>query len=411
VTPQDLQFSPFIAAGYACAIYLFMFGVAWSVTRIGLVGRDVIPTQGRYGSLDGLRGVLAVGVLVHHSFTSYVYFLTGNWTWSSSTILNHLGQTTVAMFFMITGFLFTLKAMSMRIDWKRLYASRVARLFPLYALIVCVVFVLALSRSSAGHWERPLLIASEFLQWISFVCFGRPDINGYPMSWTLIAGVNWSLKFEVIFYLFAVPLLHAASRLMASRKLLRVALAILGALLVVRLLWLNTHGGSLLYATHFLCGIVTAYAYADPQVRRFMQSRPFRVAAGILAFSLFFLSNANGSASIAVTLVLFMAVVGGSSIGGLLNTRPALWLGDISYGIYLIHGLILWLVLSALRSHGLLQPLDFGRFALLMLGVGLIVVLLATTTYVRLERPIMDLFKRGHEGIPRNAGRTSQRLA
>ena len=39
----------------------------------------------------------------------------------------------------------------------------------------------------------------ELLMWLTFVCFGHPDVTGYPMTWTLIAGVNCSLNTKCSF--------------------------------------------------------------------------------------------------------------------------------------------------------------------------------------------------------------------
>jgi peptidoglycan/LPS O-acetylase OafA/YrhL len=60
----------------------------------------------RYASLDGLRGYCAFFVFLHHASIWYSYLHTNSWAAPPSHFYNHLGQSGVAIFFMITGFLF-----------------------------------------------------------------------------------------------------------------------------------------------------------------------------------------------------------------------------------------------------------------------------------------------------------------
>ena len=389
----QLDIHPVLATVYAVVLYAAAWLVASALTRLPSVAQHVTKSGGRYGALDGFRGVLAVGVFVHHSFVADVYFQTGRWEWTSSPLLNHLGQTTVALFFMITGFLFALKAMSPRIDWKALYVSRVARLFPLYALIVLIVFAAVMTLSGGVLHQPPMQLLKELLQWLAFVCFGRPDINAFPMTQTLIAGVNWSLRYEVFFYAVAVPALFVASRWLSSRAMLWASLAVLALLLLVRFK-LQQADGHLLFASHFLCGIVVACAYRQPQWLESMRRATFRWLAGASVLLLYFLVSAYGSVAIAITLLLFAAVVGGLSVFGLFHTRAALWLGDISYGIYLIHGLVLYATLSMLRASGNLASLGAVGYGLVMCVVAAVVVGLASASYIFLELPIMARLKK-----------------
>lgn len=64
------------------------------------------PSLGRYASIDGLRGYLAFFVFLHHSCIWYFFLRTGQWQAPPSNLYNHFGQSSVALFFMITGFLF-----------------------------------------------------------------------------------------------------------------------------------------------------------------------------------------------------------------------------------------------------------------------------------------------------------------
>jgi peptidoglycan/LPS O-acetylase OafA/YrhL len=387
--PSELEYFPWLAATYALSIYAFLLVLARLQLRFSLFSGSLTKSSGRYGAVDGLRGLLATGVFVHHSFTAYGYFATGSWQWSTNALLNQLGQTTVALFFMITGFLFTLKASKPRINWSSLYRSRVARLLPLYGIVVLAVFGLVLLLSGGELKESPGRLATEFFQWLTFVCFGRPDINAFPMTWTIVAGVNWSLAYEAIFYVSCIPLIHLVAKFLSNRSLLIFYTVLLLALLAHRSL--NSTGGPSpsLYAAHFLCGIVTAYAYNMPAIKSAIGTRTFKAIAIVAFCALLFATFSYSSWAVLSTMIIFASFVGGASLFGLLNTRAAIWLGDISYGIYLLHGMLLWISLSMLITPAALTQFDLAAYWLFAFAIAACVLLLASLSYARLERPVM----------------------
>ena len=390
--PSKLEFFPWLAAAYAISIYAFLFALATLQLRFSLFSGSLTKTSGRYGSIDGLRGLLATGVLIHHSFTAYGYFSSGSWKWSTSPLLNQLGQTTVAMFFMITGFLFTIKASRPQINWTALYKSRIARLVPLYGILVVVVFGLVLFLSGGELKESPGRLVTEFFQWFTFVCFGRPDINAFPLTWTIVAGVNWSLAYEVIFYISCIPLIHLAAKYCSNQTLLIFYTVLLLGLLGHRSLNSTGSASPSLYAAHFLCGIVTAYAYNTPAIKLAIGTRTFKFIAIVALCSLLLATHSYSSWAVLSTMIIFASIVGGTSVFGLLNTKAAIWLGDISYGIYLLHGILLWVSLSmVITPHGLIQ-FNLTSYWLLVLAISTCVITLASLSYVKLERPAMLWF-------------------
>ena len=95
-------------------------------------------------------GVMALAVFVSHSSIWYFYLRTGTWDVPPSNVYTQLGQGSVTLFFMITGFLFWSKLLDGRqqpIDWSRLYLSRALRLGPLYLVAVACVMFLSFGRA------------------------------------------------------------------------------------------------------------------------------------------------------------------------------------------------------------------------------------------------------------------------
>src|ERR1700761_4154599 len=89
--------------------------------------------------LDGLRALAALSVFVSHAGLYSHYLATGRWE-LVAPVFTVLGQGGVALFFMITGFLFwgrLLRAHG-RPDWRILYIGRVFRIGPLYLLAAAI---------------------------------------------------------------------------------------------------------------------------------------------------------------------------------------------------------------------------------------------------------------------------------
>ena len=160
--------------------------------------------QGRFLAIDGLRGYLAFCVFLHHSIIWYFYLKTDKWVVPPSNLYTHFGQTSVAFFFMITGFLFYSKILDGKkreIDWLRIYVSRFLRLTPLYFIAVSALLLIVFALSGAEFHESVGVLALEIIRWMSFTIFGVPDINGIERTKIILAGVTWSLPYEWFFYL------------------------------------------------------------------------------------------------------------------------------------------------------------------------------------------------------------------
>ncbi len=85
------------------------FLAASALSRIPFLRKEELLPEGRHVALDGLRGLLAPAVVFHHMFLFRQWQLTGEWS-NASGIYTLLGPIPVAIFFMLTGFLFWEKA-------------------------------------------------------------------------------------------------------------------------------------------------------------------------------------------------------------------------------------------------------------------------------------------------------------
>jgi peptidoglycan/LPS O-acetylase OafA/YrhL len=81
---------------------LIAMATAWLIQLV--FGKHL--EQHRYATIDGLRGYLAFLVFLHHSAVWFFYLKTNAWTGPPSNIYAQFGESSVALFFMITAFLF-----------------------------------------------------------------------------------------------------------------------------------------------------------------------------------------------------------------------------------------------------------------------------------------------------------------
>lgn len=299
----------------------------------------------RLRTLDGLRGYLAFGVFVHHSTIWSTYRVDGVWTSPRSTFYANLGQAAVALFFMITAYLFYSRVMNARtrpIDWHQLYVSRVLRIMPAYLLAVLVTVFVAFA--SAGFVMR--VSGSELLGSIAIrlgmSLFPEPDINGLVQSKLVLAGVVWSLAYEWMFYL-ALPLIAVATHKA------RPSLALLASALMLPLL-INWHPKLALVAP-FLGGIIAAHVLRSERVKRFATTWPASLlATACLLVALFVFNGTFRPVPLLLLTVFFILVTGGNSLFGVLTTRLSVAFGAATYSTYLLHGALLFITFRLLMT-------------------------------------------------------------
>lgn len=354
--------TPFTLVGVA-VVYL----TAIATLRFG-VGK-IVPEPGndRYASLDGLRGLLAILVLSHHSLYWYTKLTTGSWQ-MPSILYENLGKSSVCLFFMVSSFLFFSKIISARevqFDWSRFAISRLFRLTPLYLFAIAILlFEVAIS----SHWHSNTSIhawITAVLSWLGFTVFGQPDINQVPSTSLMVAGVTWSLVYEWIFYA-ALPLLALLStrRVPITAVLISVAISLC--------LYRIVHPNPLILLT-FSGGIIAAIIVRWGKINGLLKSQwlsPFIVLLLYKSWTLHY-KPWNQETLLLLTLV-FTAIAAGNSIFGLLNKPVSRKLGEISYGIYLFHGLILYATLQ-------LSPI--GRFAAIQTPSTYLITILAVTVF------------------------------
>lgn len=352
---------------------------------------DAPPSQSgaRHISLDGLRGFLALAVVMHHTSITYGYIQTGIWQLPPSPFYSLLGQVGVAVFFMITAYLFWGRLLDegSPINWVALYCNRFFRITPLYLVAVAFMFSVVAYRTDFRLNVPVTQLVQQLFQWIlPSIIKTPPDINSYASPGLILAGVTWTIYYEWLFYL-SLPLLAVAARSRSPAAFLPI-LAFL--LIHSQYIFLSTER---YFIALFACGMIAA-SMVRRRPKMLGDDNMKSIACVILLFAVFFLYNtAYEWGPILLLGILFLLICSGSTLFGLLKSRSAQRLGNISYSIYLLQGPVLVVLFSqkTLGKYALQSPEHYWLVALL---VPLTLVCISTVTYRFIEKPGIALGKR-----------------
>lgn len=224
---------------------------------------------GRIGSLDGLRGVAAAVVLVHHSLLAVPTLSDGNnrlpvpadraWLVDTPLHVFWAGGEAVFVFFVLSGFVLTLPALRRAQDWVAYYPSRLLRLYiPVIASIglALALFLLVPRTTEAGA-------SGWLLRHVEPLTAGGLLGDLTLLSPTRLNSPLWSLTWEVAFSLLLplfVLIAKATRRVWWLTAVLAVLLSALGR--QFREDWL-------MYLPMFLLGSALAAGWERiPEIRR-----------------------------------------------------------------------------------------------------------------------------------------------
>lgn len=341
------------------------------------------PGSGRFESIDGLRGFLAFSVFLHHGVIWFVYLRTGLWQAPQSGLFRQFGDSAVALFFMITSFLFTTKVLNSRerpLDWLRLFVGRLTRLLPMYLVAVAALFVMVWQLTRHRVQVDGLALSSQLAQWAAFTIRGAPDVNGLPETALLIAAVTWSLPYEWWFYValpFLALLLHRRPPL---------AWLLVGALsvLTVTQWWLLDVSRLLPFAGGILSAGLVRYGRFRSLASRRLSGL---VVVCALAATVKFTATAYTPLGAMLLTVAFAFVSAGNTMFGLLSSPTSRLLGEVTCSMYLIHGLVLTLVFRF--TVGMEQAAQWSVFHhwLVIVGLSAPLVLLSYAGFRLVELP------------------------
>ena len=356
------------------------------LSLLNRVFKKTVPVV-KFPLIDGLRGYLAFFVFLHHSCIYYFALRSYNWELPRSKIYLHFGSTSVALFFMITAFLFITKLIDKygkETDWLKFFVSRILRLYPLYLVALALSFLFACIVSKFTVKEPLSALAGEFGHWLLFSVFSHPNINGVIDTSSFMIGVLWSLKYEWVFYL----LLPVAALLFFRSNVSTVTLVITLQIVFLITILTNVEAESFIVCSG---GVLAAFAARNKTFCKWAShwiSSIITIAC--LALTVAFFNDLKQALPLLLVSTSFILIACGNSLFGLLNLRVSRELGQLSYGIYLMHGLFLYALFHFLigdRHHSTL--LSSLQHWLLISALGGVLTICCFFLHHYLEAPAM----------------------
>ncbi|EJM77236.1 acyltransferase family protein [Pseudomonas sp. GM55] len=370
--------------------YAAIVAVAFALLSTLAISSQLPPpsSHGRFLTIDGLRGYLAFFVFLHHSCIWYYYLQTGAWVAPPLRLFVHFGQVGVSLFFMITGFLFFSKIMDDRgrgVDWLRLYVSRFLRLTPLYFFSMILLFSIVGWVTKENQTDSFSELIGACLKWLGFtIYFGVPDINGFPGTYVVNAGVTWTLPYEWTFYM-ALPLIALAIGVWPPVKYLLLSVLSMYAFGYLYL------AGSFYWL--FLGGMVAAILVRFESFRAVAVSRWATLIVLVLAVYVvtMYPSVYDYVQAKFLLVIVFCFIAGGNSIFGVLNSKVSRVMGEMAYSIYLLHGLVLFVAFRLVIGASLGKALSPSQYWGVIVTLTPVLILICGLTFRFIERPAMKM--------------------
>lgn len=337
--------------------------------------------------LNGLRALAALSVLWGHTFQG----IFGDWQLNGGGWNLPVVYDGVTLFFVISGFLITYLLLneqerSRKISVGKFYMRRILRIWPIYFLYLVLALTITNSWQEEGLWYYLVFVAN-----IPFIM----SVGILPIAH------YWSISVEEQYYLFWPWLVKLTKG--NWRRLMYITLGVCGLWLICKYGLYLTQGTTLVYrffaATRFDCmmlGAVGAILFhrRQPLFMKVLGNRWVGLlcllTVGVSVLWAEFVPAPLRPQVIAVlSLGAIMGQVAGNPVINLEN-RVMDSIGKVSYGIYVIHPLMIGLLSIVWQKWNPALSADWST-VLIYIGVTMAVYAVAWISYNDFERPFLKL--------------------
>ncbi|MYL56330.1 acyltransferase family protein [Virgibacillus halodenitrificans] len=289
----------------------------------------------RFYELDALRGIAALIVVLFHYSTKYnelyghsktEYITTFEW--------GHYG---VQLFFIISGFVIYMTVLKVS-SVKDFIFKRAIRLYPAYVFAVILTFVI----SSIYILERMKVSVFEAIVNLTM-------LQGFIPNMPTVDGVYWSLRVELTFYIIMAVLLMF--KLERRTMLFSIVWLLTSCFIQIAYHLNDSHLFLLLesfsiskYSHLFIIGIMFFLLKEKNRLSCHL------VILSCIIYDFIFQGIESGLFTTCCVMIFYLIVSGKLKF---LNNKPLVFLGSISYALYLVHQNIGYVIINFMESIGL----------------------------------------------------------
>lgn len=305
----------------------------------------------RFHELDALRGFAALAVVIYHYSGHADRYHEAGWYFTP-------GVYGVQLFFLVSGFViyFTLERSRTLADFA---FSRFSRLYPTYWTALALWGAVSVLIVGNALWVGGYAVNATM--WQKFLGFEDIDI------------VFWTLAVELVFYVWMAAIFRAGM----LRHIVPIALVwVAGSAAWVMAGRPETLATYLIlpHIPYFVAGMMFYLIRRDGAKREYVEMILLALAAAALVDGL------PGAVSAAVILAIFALAVAGRLRWAV--NPVTLWLGAISYALYVTHRNLGYVALNAAHEWG------WNPTAAIVTVTGVALVIASGVTY-GIERPAM----------------------
>jgi len=309
--------------------------------------RSVAGAESRknINALTGLRGFAATAVVVHHC-----------WLWSvgGSTARGGVpGQWAVDLFFALSGFVLSLNYLDGPISWRRFAVARFARIYPLHIATALAMALILLVKWKTGVTHRdPSLTIGQTVR--EFGMLTAMPVIGRNMIWN---DPSWSISVEAWTYILLFPLIVIVPRGFPMRWIVAFVFIMLVALTLAMYClpagappnrgWIALARAMIEFAGGWVAYLICTTGRSP--IGSIQTDLIMMATLGVLASVP--LINIEPWVLIPVFPLLVAGIAAGGSVTSRVFAQPALlYLGEISFSIYLMHPFVLMAVQPVLLN-------------------------------------------------------------
>ena len=350
-----------------------------------------------FKGLNELRALAAIAVIFHHielyknSINIKGLYITTEFGY----FISRLGKNAVYLFFVLSGFLITYlliqeKEKNSTIQLKKFFMRRILRIWPLYYFIIFLSFFLLpiVSKSFSDFFDNSqeifqnvMILDSDFLKPLLLFLLFLPNVAYYFYDYVITgASQSWSVGVEEQFYIIwpFIFLLFNRKYWLYIFALIFCIMFVIGAKV--------TRAFPFEYMALGAIGGYVNYYFKEKLEFLYRKFNYFIIVSILIVLLLFpiFKSVYYQSLVFAVFVVLLLLHTVNATHKFIFLSKPFNFLGNISYGIYMYHPIIMYFVFSFINSLKI-KNLYVYNFIVYFLVLG-ITFLISFLSYKYLEK-------------------------